>query len=69
MPIPPAVPQAPTARPEEQAALRSLYPELTPEQLQEAAYYLKRYLDWIARVAARQHDLTDCASVPSMGME
>ena len=50
----------------EDNALRALYPELTPEQLPEAAYYLKRYLDWVARVSARQRQLTDSSGLSSM---
>lgn len=56
----------PMPLPEEHQALHTLYPELTPEQLPEAAYYLKRYLDWVARVSARQGQLTDSSALSSM---
>lgn len=54
---------------DENLILQELYPELSPEQLAEAAYYLKRYLDWVARVAARQRNLTDSDPTSSMSME
>ena len=35
-----------------------LYPELTPEQQREAAYYLGRYLEVICRIHERTKNLT-----------
>lgn len=35
-----------------------LYPDLTPEQHQEAAYYWSRYLDIIERIYLRTHEKT-----------
>jgi hypothetical protein len=38
--------------------IQDLYPELTPEQQQEAEYRLKRYIDIIARIYERTQGLT-----------
>jgi hypothetical protein len=39
-------------------SIEQLYPELTPEERQEAAYWLGRYLDLVRRIHERKHDLT-----------
>ena len=49
--------------------VEALYPELTPEQRQEAAYYLARYLDVVQRIFERVHrssGLTDKDEPPSL---
>ncbi|HZS45851.1 MAG TPA: hypothetical protein VFC63_12165 [Blastocatellia bacterium] len=41
-------------------AFVDLYPDLTPEQQQEAAYYFSRYVDLVRRIFERNsHRLTD----------
>ncbi len=35
--------------------IAELYPELTPEQQEEAVYFLNRYLDLIERIYDRTH--------------
>jgi hypothetical protein len=38
--------------------IQDLYPELTPEQQQEAEYRLKQYIDIIVRIYERTRGLT-----------
>jgi hypothetical protein len=42
-----------------ETALEEMYPELTPEQRREAAYWLGRYLDVVRRIFERTHNLTE----------
>ena len=49
--------------------VETLYPELTREQREEAAYYLARYLDVVRRIFERVHKvggLTDKDEPPSL---
>ena len=46
--------------------IQDLYPELTPEQQQEAEYRLKRYIDIIARIYERTRGLTTAARVATL---
>jgi len=47
---------------------KSLYPNLTPEQQQEAAYYFGRYIDLVRRIFDRNYgrlkNLTDSSKRP-----
>lgn len=46
--------------------IRDLYPELSPEQQQEAAYRLHRYLDIIRRIYERKRKLTEPGQRPRL---
>lgn len=41
-----------------EVTIEQVYPELTPEQQQEAAYWLGRYLDVVQRIYERTQNLT-----------
>jgi len=45
-----------------------LYPDLSVEQQQEAAYYLSRYVELVRRVLERSQNLTKKDELPSMRM-
>lgn len=42
----------------EEITIQDLYPDLTPEQQEEAEYYLKRYMDIIWHIYERTRGLT-----------
>jgi hypothetical protein len=44
--------------PETPITIQDLYPELSPEQQREAAYYLERYLEIVRRIFERTQNLT-----------
>jgi hypothetical protein len=46
-----------------------LYPELTPEQQEEAAFYLTRYLEVVERIFRRTHHLTDSSRPDRIRMD
>jgi hypothetical protein len=48
--------------------IAELYPELTKEQREEAAYYLARYVDVVQRIFERVNNLTDSGERPTMPM-
>ena len=48
--------------------IQDLYPELSPEQQQEAAYYLERYLEIVRRIFERTQNLTGENNLPTMRM-
>jgi hypothetical protein len=45
-----------------------LYPDLSMEEQQEAAYYLSRYVELVRRVFERTQNLTKDDELPSMRM-
>lgn len=45
-----------------------LYPALSPEQLEEARYYLTQYLELVSRIYKRTRGLTDSIPPPTMPM-
>jgi hypothetical protein len=49
--------------------VQDLYPELSPEQQQEAAYYLGRYVEVVRGIFERTRNLTDQGTPPTMGMQ
>ena len=48
--------------------IQDLYPDLSPEQQQEAAYYLGRYLELVRRVFERTQNLTGQTKLSTMRM-
>ena len=48
--------------------IADLYPDLTPEQQEEAEYYLTRYLDLVRRIYERNLNLTESGDEPTMPM-
>jgi hypothetical protein len=48
--------------------IQDLYPELSPEQQQEAAYYLGRYLEIVRGIFERMQNLTDQSKLSTMRM-
>lgn len=53
---------------EPKITIEDLYPELAPEQQQEAAYYLGRYLEIVRRIFERTHNLTGPEKLSTMRM-
>lgn len=45
-----------------------IYPDLSPEQLEEARYYLTQYLELVGRIYQRTRHLTDSTPPPTMPM-
>ena len=56
----------PPLTPGQRVTIEDLYPELTPEQQQEAAYFLKQYLAIIRRIYARMRSLTVSGKVATL---
>lgn len=54
--------------PDKKITWAELYPELSPEQLEEARYYLTQYLELVRRIYERTHGLTDSIPPPTMPM-
>jgi hypothetical protein len=46
--------------------IQDLYPELTPEQQEEAEYRLKQFISIIKRIYERKHGLTRAARNPRL---
>jgi len=53
---------------EQNLTIAMLYPELTKEQQEEAAYYMARYLDVVQRIFERVNNLTETDKGPTMPM-
>jgi len=53
---------------EPQITVADLYPDLSVEEQQEAAYYLSRYVELVRRVLERTQNLTKEDELPSMRM-
>lgn len=53
---------------EQNITIAELYPELTKEQQEEAAYYLARYLDIVQGIFERVNNLTDSGQGLTMPM-
>ncbi len=53
---------------DDDVTIAGLYPELTPEQQEEAEYYLTRYLDLVRRIYERNPNLTESGDEPTMPM-
>lgn len=54
---------------EQNITITELYPELTREQQEEAAYYMARYLSVVQRIFERVNNLTDSGEGPTMPMK
>lgn len=48
--------------------ISDLYPELTPDEQQQAAYYLRRYIEVVRDIFERRQDLTDPDGTSNMPM-
>jgi hypothetical protein len=55
-------------KPENPVTIQDLYPGLSPEQQQEAAYNLGRYLELVRRIFERPQNLTGQDKLSSMQM-
>lgn len=51
---------------EQNITTAELYPELTKEQQEEAAYYMARYLAVVQRIFERVNNLTESGEEPTM---
>ena len=55
-------------QPEPEITIQDLYPELSPEQQAEAAYYLDCYIEVVRGIFERVENLTDPDQTPTIGM-
>ena len=49
--------------------IQELYPDLSPEKQEEAAYYLGRYIEVVLGIFERVQNLTDENKPPTMHMK